>query len=248
MEEIRFDGKLRYIINDIGFVNVLRNKDFRFNVKNGKNVYTISYVVNGNMNYFFYQTGKSLTVKEGELLFIPKHYPYNATYTADSTVIKGLTFDIISDSLPAIFTASFHKSGTAFADVFESLSGERLNSISYLASKIYELLYLLEKETSTVPDKFRKIIPAVNEIRRNFADNRKISYYADMCYMSESNFRKLFREYTGKSFIEYRNLIRISKARAMIDSGEFTVGEAAYATGFNNMSFFYEVLNKYVKK
>ena len=31
MEEIRFDGKLRYLINDIGFVNVLRNKDFRFN-------------------------------------------------------------------------------------------------------------------------------------------------------------------------------------------------------------------------
>ena len=65
--------------------------------------------------------------------------------------------------------------------------------------------------------------------------------------MSESNFRKLFKEYTGKSPIEYRNLIRISEVKKMIDSGEFTVSEAAYLVGFNNMSFFYEVYNKALK-
>ena len=66
--------------------------------------------------------------------------------------------------------------------------------------------------------------------------------------MSESNFRKLFKEYTGKSLIEYRNLIRISEAKKMIESREFTVAEAAYTVGFNNMSFFYEVYNKYIEK
>ena len=34
----------------------------------------------------------------------------------------------------------------------------------------------------------------------------------------------------------------------MIDSGEFTITEAAYLVGFNNMSFFYEVFNKYIHK
>ena len=47
---------------------------------------------------------------------------------------------------------------------------------------------------------------------------------------------------------EYRNLIRISEAKRMIDSGEFTVIESAYLTGFNNMSFFYEVYNRYFPK
>ena len=63
--------------------------------------------------------------------------------------------------------------------------------------------------------------------------------------MSESNFRKLFKEYTGKSPIEYRNLIRLSEAHKMITEHKYSVQEAAYLTGFNNMSFFYECLKKY---
>ena len=69
-----------------------------------------------------------------------------------------------------------------------------------------------------------------------------------MCNMSESNFRRLFKEYTGHSLIEYRNLIRISEAKKMIESKEYTVAEAAYLTGFNNMSFFYDVYNKNLSK
>ena len=68
-----------------------------------------------------------------------------------------------------------------------------------------------------------------------------------MCNMSETNFRKLFKEFTGKTPIEYRNMLRITEVCKMIESGEYTVSEAAYATGFNNMAFFYEVYNRYRK-
>ena len=62
--------------------------------------------------------------------------------------------------------------------------------------------------------------------------------------MSESNFRKLFRAYTGRSPIEYRNLIRISEAQKLIEEGECTATEAAHITGFNNIPFFYELYRK----
>ena len=88
---------------------------------------------------------------------------------------------------------------------------------------------------------------SLNEIKEFYFQNKKLSYYSDLCYMSESNFRKLFKEYTGKSPIEYRNYIRISEAKKMIDSGEFTVTETAYLTGFNNMSFFYELYHRWEK-
>ena len=81
--------------------------------------------------------------------------------------------------------------------------------------------------------------------QREYFKNEKISYYAQLCGMSESNFRKLFKEYTGKSPIEYRNLIRISAVKTLLNSSELTVSEAAYLVGFNNMSYFYEVYNKY---
>ena len=68
-----------------------------------------------------------------------------------------------------------------------------------------------------------------------------------MCGISESNFRKSFKEYKGVSPIEYRNIIRCREVKKMLDSGEFTVSEAAYLTGFNNMSFFYKVYNNCIK-
>ena len=73
---------------------------------------------------------------------------------------------------------------------------------------------------------------------------RPLSYYAGMCNMSESNFRKIFKECTGKSPIEFRNMLRIEEAKKLIDSGEFTVEEAAWYVGFNNMSFFYELYRR----
>jgi transcriptional regulator GlxA family with amidase domain len=72
-----------------------------------------------------------------------------------------------------------------------------------------------------------------------------MSYYSELCGVSESCFRRLFKEYTGQSPIEYRNSIRIANLKRLLSSGEFKINEAAYLVGFNNMSFFYEVYNKY---
>ncbi len=105
----------------------------------------------------------------------------------------------------------------------------------------------MESSPSDIPKKYIKLLPAISEIKLKYTESKKLSHYAEMCDMSQSNFRRLFKEYTGKTFIEYRNVIRIFAAKAMIDSGEFSVSEAAYLSGFNNMSFFYEIYNRYIK-
>jgi AraC-like DNA-binding protein len=110
---------------------------------------------------------------------------------------------------------------------------------------LYEILYHFQKRNYGTPKKYQGITCAIKEINENYRENHKILYYAQMCNMSESNFRKLFREYTGKSPIEYRNNIRISAFEKLMESREFTVSEAAYLVGFNNMSFFYDTYNKY---
>ena len=248
MDDIRLEGTLNYTVNHIGFVKVLRNNNHKFTYKDGKRKHTLILVKHGEINYHFINTGKSVKLAKGEVLFIPRNYPYTATYTQDNTVAKIFNFDMFSEDMPKLFRKPLHNESPEFSEICESVSGSKLNNITFLASKIYELLYILEKENNQTPNKFRKIMPALNELRQNYFENQKVSYYSDMCYMSESNFRTLFREYTGFSPIEYRNLIRISKAKEMIESGEYKVAEAAYIVGFNNMSFFYDVFNKYLKK
>lgn len=246
MKRISFDGKLNYHIDNIGFINVLRNKGYTVPYKNGKTKYTFVLVIDGKLNCFFPETGVTLPLCAGDVLFVPKKYPYVATYAEDNTVIKVLTFDVYADAPPSFLHAPVYKHASSIL-ISKAMSEETASSTTFLASKIYELLYEIEKTNEKLPDKYKRIIPALKEIHCKFYENRKIEYYADLCCMSESNFRKLFKEYTDKTFIEYRNLLRIAKAREMIESAEFTVTEAAYLTGFHNMSFFYEILNKYTQ-
>ena len=62
--------------------------------------------------------------------------------------------------------------------------------------------------------------------------------------MSEVNFRRLFREYVGCSPIDYRNELRLRHARNKLQSGEYNVSEAAYESGFSNLSFFIRLYKK----
>ena len=92
------------------------------------------------------------------------------------------------------------------------------------------------------------MLPALLELKQQYFKNEKISYYAQLCSMSESNFRKLFKEYTGTSPITYRNLIRVSAVQSLLNTGEINVSEAAYLVGFNNMAFFYQTYHKHQGK
>lgn len=245
MNKFSYYDKLDYTIDNLGYVSVARNNNYIFTSKTGKERNCLIYIEQGEIVYDFIALHKSLQLDKDTILFVPAKCPYIAKYQKDNTQIKFLAFDILAQHTPAQFSNPFCQKNARLSEIFKSITNENRNHSLFLAAKIYELLYLTCRENLIIPDRYKKLLPAISEIDLFFQENRKISYYSDMCGISESNFRKLFKEYTGKSFIEYRNYLRIAEARKLIATGEYTVSEAAYLTGFNNMSFFYEALKKY---
>lgn len=75
-----------------------------------------------------------------------------------------------------------------FNEYSDAYFNESKCSTAYLAARVYDFLDLIEK--------VQKILPAIDELNMNYFSNEKLSFYSDMCGMSESNFRKLFKEYT----------------------------------------------------
>jgi len=242
MEDIRFDGKLEYSIVNVGYIQVVRSANYFFEYKKGKDLFSFIYVKDGEIEYTFPKIQESIILKKDNLLYIPKNYPYYTTYLKENTAIRIFTFDIESNTLPKFLSKHFILKSPETFSVFNSNNNQ--NTL-LIYSNIYRLLYIMRDESQIVPLKYRKITPAIDRIKQKYFENHKISYYADLCNMSESNFRKLFREYTTMSPVEYRNKIRIAQSRRMIEIEGYTVLEAAYITGFNNMSFFYETYNKY---
>ena len=247
MQDIRFAGKVGYYIDNIDFSTLTRNKDSYCRMKDGKDKYSLIFTAAGKMSYFpERECGGGLIAEHGALCFMPRKIPYTSRYTLDGTTVKLLVFDIVSsDTLPGYLQKPAIYKNTEINGIFSSIDNSNMTNTLTLAAKIYELLYLISKDNETVPAKYAKITAAINEVKLHYFQNEKTSYYADLCGMSESNFRKLFKEYTGKSFIDYRNTLRIGEAHKLISGGECTVSEAAYFTGFNNMSFFYETYKKH---
>ncbi len=107
MEDIRFNGNLDFRFHNVGFVSVLRNNGYTYEYKNGKARYSFIYVENGEMDYYFEHDKKTLKIKNGSFLFIPKKIPYKSTYLKDNTVIKIIVFDVIAKKTSCIFHAAF---------------------------------------------------------------------------------------------------------------------------------------------
>lgn len=241
MEDIRFHRNLEFKIENVGYVSVQRNENYFFEYKKGKETYSVIYVAEGQLNYTLTENAEVFHIKKGDILFIPKRLPYKTLYLQDNTVIKIIVFDITGEELPGFLRNAICTQSQSMAAIFSTITNDPL----LLAGKSYELLYhLIRKADKKIPAKYKRILPAIEDISAHYAENRKMEHYADLCNMSESNFRKLFKEYTGKSPIEYRNDIRMEAVHTMIISGEFTIQEAAYIAGFNNMSFFYQLYHK----
>ena len=245
MEDIRFSGNLYLKIKNSGFVSVVRNENFTFPYPKGKSFFSFVFAERGALDYHFIKNQKTMQIDSGFALFIPKDYPYTATYIKNNTKIRILNFDFEDSIIPKLFSNPVLLTTPEIQLIFNSISFDNMSNPLFLTAKIYELLYYLDVQTDTTPHKYKKLLPAMREFEQFYFKNEKISYYANLCNMSEPNFRRLFKEYTGQSPIEYRNSIRIANLKRLLSSGEFKIYEAAYLVGFNNMAFFYEVYNKY---
>lgn len=65
-----------------------------------------------------------------------------------------------------------------------------------------------------------------------------------MCGLSTAAFAGKFKRLTGKTFIEYRNEIRIQKARRLLEQTDLKILHIAQEVGFEDLSFFNKLFKK----
>ncbi len=227
-------------IDNIIFIEVVRNAGFSMSFGAGVSKNKFIYVKNGCMQYLVSSSKEEFLITEGEMLFIPEGTLYTATYLQDNTCAIIAQFDIIYGRLP---TALYTPCKTDFPKmdrIMNSLVEKRPRDENYnyfRTCRIHELLWKAADSKGGIYDESR-LAPAIAEIENDLAANKKVSHYAALCHMSESGFRRQFTEELGASPIDYRNKLRLLEAERLIATGEYSVEEAAHRVGFNNFSFF----------
>ena len=239
----------RFTVGDIDVVNASREKNYRHSYRNGRLKHGFIYTVSGEMcNTFLGAETKDIQVRAGELIFIPKGTRYIGTYSGENSEIKVVHFNLLSGELPDYLSQptkiDLPDAGREIDAFFAFGRNKAEESPLYFLSCLYRLLWRIDGSRKTLLPKYRPLLTALSDMQVHPELDRSTAEYADLCHMSEVNFRRLFKQYTGLPPIDYRNDIRLKSARAKIRSGEYNVSEASAAVGFANLSFFIRLYKK----
>lgn len=67
---------------------------------------------------------------------------------------------------------------------------------------------------------------------------------ADALYINKSYLLRRFKAHTGRTLLEYHNLVRCEQAKQLLSDTEFTISEVGETVGFVSSSHFTHVFRK----
>lgn len=230
------------IVTQIHFANRVRGE--AADIHNDRKNHGFVAIFNGGSTFYRFDSGKELTMSEGDILYLPHH----STYT-NVRLIPGacycINFSIAEDvyNEPFIFSP---KNMSVFEGLFKTAdrywmarrSGYELKCRSILYDFIYHLNLEMESEYAD-SGKYDIIAPAIDYIHANYTRELiSIEGLAGMCGISHEYLRRLFRLCYNTTPVAYINSLKISRAKELIASGMYTVSNAAFASGYTDMSHF----------
>ncbi len=204
----------------------------------------------GGVSYDF--GDKTLTVNEGELVFLPKGSSYTYRCLSDDAMYTSINFqcDFSKTPDPCCFSLDNFYDKDFIANHFSSMWNLGTQADKYKClSRFYNLLsYLSTIEHSDYSEKkkFKIIEPAVNYLKEHIYDcSLKTNNLHLLCGVSDTYFRQIFVSNFGITPQEYIVSKRLYHAKSIIDSGDFeTISEVATSVGYNDPLYFSKAFKK----
>jgi AraC-like DNA-binding protein/mannose-6-phosphate isomerase-like protein (cupin superfamily) len=81
-------------------------------------------------------------------------------------------------------------------------------------------------------------------LERTYFEEWDLETAARRAHLSRRRFSTLFREEAGGSFVEKLQTLRVAHAARLLTEGRQTIGGAAFSSGFNDLSYFYQVFRR----
>jgi len=138
-------------------------------------------------------------------------------------------------------------------DILESDIPDSLSDF-YFKIKAEELICLTLKELlkrghykvyALNENDVHKIYHVRDKILSELDKSPVIKDFADLIAMSESKFKRLFKQIFGDSFFSYYQKFRMREAARLLKENKMTVSEVGYSLGFSNLSHFAKVFKEH---
>lgn len=241
---LMFFSKNFLSINPIAVLEINRN-NYATRV-DGRSFHALSYRIIGDA-VLNDSHGKNV-VETGDLLFVPANLDYTTRNNEENMIVihflcDGKVFDRIikfTPKTPLYFEKKFKK-------LLQVWTKKNFGYEYECLGIIYSILAMIEKDSAdfTIFDKHKKLSEVVEYIGENFSNpTLSVGELASMCQMSETFFRKVFKENMGISPLKYINNLRLRSAVELLSSDYYSISEISEKTGFNSVYYFSTFIKK----
>ena len=196
------------------------------------------------INHYEFEDGASFVASSGDLVFLPMGSNYTVNDVADGEcyAINFTITQALSLSPFVLRTKNTNDLLLAFERAEHDWRYKKHGFQMQCKSSLYHILAQMQKEfylDYSSSDKSDMIAPALTYIHENYT-HKPISIHtlADMCHISPEYFRRIFQKIYGTSPIKYMSELRISHAKEMLRSQEYSISDAALLSGFSDASHF----------
>lgn len=234
---------------DINVLNQMWKKGTSFPYeKNARPYHGACFVVSGKIKYKTKE--KEIVATEGDVVILKKNSKYKAIFCESNTQ------DILAN-----FQCENREKTKDFFDIYddEIIVFKNRVDLQKIFLEIYDYnmlpqrkcmvkakLYQIMDEICTVEPKNDIFKQIKQEIDRDYDFTLKETDLAKKCMVSVSTLQRTFKKIYGKPISEYKNEIKIQKAKELLSTNSHTTEEIAEILGFCDSSHFSKSFKKYV--
>lgn len=103
-----------------------------------------------------------------------------------------------------------------------------------------------EKKIVVETHKHSLLKPALRYIEDHYKDKIYLDKMAYLCNISPSYFSKIFKREIGENFSNYVNIIKLNKAKEMLENSDEPIVNISLDLGFDDCGYFIKVFKKHI--
>ena len=211
------------------------------------------YVVRGGIRIFVMET--EIIARERDIVYLPEGCSYSFRASKDFSALSvefdiktlGKSANLIFASHPVLTCSDTpEKTAEHFSLILKSFAINALTAkIERTCSLLSLLAFINDSDRETAKEKSeQRLAPAVYRLREGYCEKVYTKELAALCNLSESQFRRLFKEAYGVSPITYKNNLRIKMARSLLEAGAYSISEISDILGFDDIYAFSHAFKK----
>ena len=245
-----------YTLDKIFAMNQHWGDRFLFNMPAPRPTSALLYAKGCGLEYAW--DGGTLSAEKGELVYIPQGSVYETRFIgAEKDKVSTVLIEFCT-VLPGGEPFVFYPAPTAVGGNTDGISeyfAEMVRlfrapvaSPALKKSVLYRILSAIgyaERKTGLLTTEFAAIAEGIMYMENDISQEKSIAEVAELCHVSPSYFRKLFRKYSGMSPIEYQIRVKISHAKRLLQTNTMRVAEVSDTLGFFDPAYFCKLFKKY---